>query len=198
MFGLKVLEGRMETMTIDTRTEEQPGEEVSGAEGASLTILVVVDVERRLAGQREDRLVVCRFGQMLQHRCDADEEEYACRSLGPFLVGKAGDGNVNWSDWHRAIWGWLQDVAADSAVEWGSLVHRFVRDCGNEAAIDEIVQTTGGLSSRGVDNLLQRCHWWWELCERLSRVLRVDRESRPRWIVSLLERPITICRPPHV
>ena len=35
----------METMTIDARTEEQPGEEVSGVEGASLTILVSVDVE---------------------------------------------------------------------------------------------------------------------------------------------------------
>ena len=45
MFGLKVLEGRMETMTIDARTEDQPGEEVSGAEGASLTILVIVEVE---------------------------------------------------------------------------------------------------------------------------------------------------------
>ena len=44
MFGLRVLEGRMETMTIDARTEERPGEEVSGVEGASLTILAIVDV----------------------------------------------------------------------------------------------------------------------------------------------------------
>ena len=47
MFGLKVLKGsRMETMTIDAGSEEQPGEEVSGVEGASLTILVIVDVMR--------------------------------------------------------------------------------------------------------------------------------------------------------